>query len=40
MKKRIITKIGDIFCVEFDGKFKCFFQYINTSVDFYRKIKS
>lgn len=34
MKKRIITKIGDIFCVEFDGKFKCFFQYIAN--DFYQ----
>ena len=28
MRKRIVTKIGDIFCVEFDGKFKCYFQYI------------
>ena len=34
MKKRIITKIGDVFCVEVDGKFKCFFQYIAN--DFYQ----
>jgi len=28
MRKKVVTKIGDIFCIEFDGKFKCFFQYI------------
>lgn len=27
-RKKIITKIGDVFCVELDGKLKCFFQYI------------
>ena len=26
MRKKVVTKIGDIFCIEFDGKFKCFFQ--------------
>lgn len=28
MAKRIITRIGNIFCAEIEGKFKCFFQYI------------
>ena len=28
MTKRIITKIGDIFCVEVDNDYKCYFQYI------------
>lgn len=28
MAKRIVTKIGDIFCVEIDGKHKRYFQYI------------
>jgi len=28
MAKRIVTKIGDVFCVEVDGKYKQFFQYI------------
>jgi hypothetical protein len=28
MAKRIVTKIGDIFCVEVDNDYKCFFQYI------------
>jgi len=32
MAKRIVTKIGDVFCVEIDGKYKCFFQYI--AIDF------
>lgn len=27
MAKRIVTKIGDIFCVEIDNKYKRFFQY-------------
>lgn len=27
-KKRITTKIGDIFCAVIDNEFKCFFQYI------------
>src|SRR5574344_1656327 len=26
--KRIVTKIGNIFCVEIDNEYKCFFQYI------------
>lgn len=32
MKKRIITKIGDVFCAEIEGKFKCFFQYITNDL--------
>ena len=28
MAKRIITKIGDIFCVEVDNSYKCYFQYV------------
>lgn len=28
MAKRIVTKIGDVFCVEIDGKYKYYFQYI------------
>ena len=28
MAKRIITKIGDIFCVEVDNEYKCYFQYV------------
>ena len=27
-KKRIITRIGDIFCIEIDTEYKCYFQYI------------
>ena len=27
-KKRIITRIGDIFCIEIDNEYKCYFQYI------------
>ena len=26
--KRVVTKIGHIFCVEIDGVYKCFFQFI------------
>ena len=29
MAKRIITKVGDVFCVEIDNEYKCFFQYID-----------
>lgn len=28
MKKRIVTRIGNVFCVEIDEKEKCFFQYV------------
>ncbi len=28
MAKRTVIRIGDIFCAEIDGKFKCYFQYI------------
>jgi len=27
-RKRIVTKIGDVFCIEIDGQYKCYFQYI------------
>lgn len=27
-KKRIVTKIGDVFCAEVDGEFKAYFQYV------------
>jgi len=27
-KKSIITRIGDIFCIEIDNEYKCYFQYI------------
>ena len=29
MAKRIVTKMGDIFCVEIDNGYKRFFQYIH-----------
>ena len=28
MAKRIITKIGDLFCVKVDNDYKCYFQYV------------
>ena len=28
MAKRIVTKVGDIFCVEVDGKWKIYFRYV------------
>ena len=28
MTKRIVTRIGDVFCVEVDDNYKCYFQYI------------
>ncbi len=31
-KKRIITRIGDIFCIEIDNEYKCYFQYIAKDV--------
>ena len=27
-RRRIVTKIGDVFCIEIDGQYKCYFQYI------------
>ncbi len=27
-RKRIVTKIGDVFCAEVDGEFKAYFQYV------------
>lgn len=32
MAKRIVTKIGDVFCVEIDNEYKCFFQYIEKDI--------
>ena len=26
-KKRIVTKIGNVFCVEIENQYKCYFQY-------------
>ena len=28
MAKRIVIKIGNVFCVEIDGRYKCYFQYV------------
>ena len=28
MAKRIVTRIGDVFCVEIDKEYKCYFQYV------------
>ncbi len=28
MAKRVIVRKGNVFCVEIDGKYKCFFQYV------------
>lgn len=33
MVKRIVTRIGNVFCVEIDGKYKRFFQYIANDLD-------
>ncbi|MBO5456992.1 MAG: hypothetical protein J6A20_10815 [Muribaculaceae bacterium] len=33
MAKRIVTKIGDIFCAEIDGKYKVYFQYIANDLE-------
>lgn len=30
--KRIITKIGDVFCAEIDNEYKCFLQYVTTDM--------
>ncbi len=32
MATRIVTRKGDIFCVEIDNKFKAYFQYITTDM--------
>ena len=32
MAKRIVTKVGDVFCVEIDNEYKCFFQYIEKDI--------
>ena len=28
MAKRIVTKIGYVFCIEIEGQYKCYFQYV------------
>ena len=28
MSKRIVIRIGNVFCIEIDGKYKCYFQYV------------
>ena len=33
MAKRIVTKMGDIFCVEIDNGYKRFFQYIINDIE-------
>ena len=33
MAKRIVTRIGDIFCAEIDGEYKCYFQYIEKDLE-------
>ena len=33
MAKRIVTKIGDVFCAEIDGAYKCYFQYIEKDLE-------
>ena len=33
MAKRIVTKIGDVFCVEIGNEYKCFFQYIEKDLE-------
>ncbi len=33
MAKRIVTRIGNVFCVEIDGKYKCYFQYIANDLE-------
>ena len=32
MAKRIVTKIGNVFCAEIDNEFKCYFQYISNDL--------
>ena len=32
MAKRIVTKVGNVFCVEIDNEYKCFFQYIEKDI--------
>lgn len=34
MEKRTVVRVGDIFCVEIDGNYKCYFQYVIRN-DFY-----
>ena len=26
--KRVVVKEGDVFCAEFDNRFKCYFQHV------------
>ena len=32
MAKRIVTKVGNVVCVEIDNEYKCFFQYIEKDI--------
>ena len=32
-RRRIVTKIGDVFCIEIDGQYKCYFQYIANDME-------
>ena len=33
MVKRIITRVGDVFCAEIDGEYKSYFQYIEKDIE-------
>ena len=33
MGKRIITRVGDVFCAEIDGEYKSYFQYIEKDIE-------
>ena len=32
MARRVVTKIGDIFCIEIWGDYKCYFQYVANDI--------
>ena len=34
MTKGIVTRIGDVFCIEVDHNYKCYFQYIAKDMEF------
>ena len=33
MVKRIVTRVGDVFCAEIDGEYKSYFQYIEKDIE-------
>lgn len=33
MAKRVVTKIGDVFCAEIENEYKCYFQYIEKDLE-------